>query len=78
MFGGAVAEEQERREAMRIQRRRERDEARRMRLLNARQRVLGVDKAQLDAQVQEKLARQRAEKEADRAYGKLPPLCVPA
>ena len=70
MFGGAVAAEHERREMQRIQRRRERNEARRLRLLNARQRVLGVDKAALDMQVQENQARKLAEKETERVYGK--------
>lgn len=56
------------REELRLQARRERDEQRRQRFLNAKTRTLGVDTAALDRQVAEKRARKEAERAADMSY----------
>ena len=52
----------------RILLRRQRDEERRIRLLNARQRVMGLDHNALQQQIEEKKAVKAAEKAADALY----------
>ena len=54
VFGGDIALENQRRTDTKIQRRRERNEARRMKLLNAKTRLMGVDKTAIDIQIEEK------------------------
>lgn len=68
VFGGDIALENQRRDEMRIQRRRERDEARRRKLLNAKTRLMGVDMSALDMQVEESKRRKEAERQAEQAY----------
>tara|TARA_B100000795_G_C22713520_1_gene404538 strand:- start:40 stop:1074 length:1035 start_codon:yes stop_codon:yes gene_type:complete len=68
VFGGDISLENERRDNNRIQRRRERDEARRRKLLNAKTRLMGVDTNALDIQVEEKKRRKAAEAAAEQAY----------
>ena len=53
-------------EEQRIAMKRAANEERRLRFLNARKRVMGIDVAALNAQVAEKAALAEAEKEADR------------
>ena len=60
--------EQQRRDDMRIQRRRERDEARRRKLLNAKTRLMGVDRNYLDQQVEALKIKKEIEKQSDIAY----------
>ena len=60
--------EQQRRDDMRIQRRRERDEARRRKLLNAKTRLMGVDRNYLDQQVEALKIKKEIEKQSDMAY----------
>ena len=68
VFGGDISLENQRRDENRIQRRRERDEARRRKLLNAKTRLMGVDTSALDMQVEESKRRKEAEKQAEQAY----------
>ena len=56
------------REEQRLQARRQRDEQRRQRFLNAKTRTLGVDVAALDRQVAEKRAKKEAERAAEMSY----------
>ena len=56
------------REERRLEARRQRDEERRQRFLNAKTRTLGVDVAALDRQVAEKRARKEAERAAEMSY----------
>ena len=56
MFSGSLGEEQDNAMQRRILLRRQRDEERRIRLLNAKQRVMGRDMAALEKQIEEKKA----------------------
>ena len=67
-FAGAVGEEQEQAAQRRILARRQRDEERRIRLLNARERLMGVDTASFEQMIREKEAKKAAEKSADKLY----------
>ena len=53
MFGGSIGEEQDNAMQRRILLRRQRDEERRIRLLNARQRVMGLDHNGLQQQIEQ-------------------------
>ena len=64
MFGGSIGEEQDNAMQRRILLRRQRDEERRIRLLNARQRVMGLDHNGLQQQIEER----KAVKAADALY----------
>ena len=68
MFAGSLGEEQERAAQRRILERRKRDEERRLRVLNAKQRVMGVDRNGIEAQLRENQARNAAEKASDSLY----------
>ena len=68
MFGGSIGEEQDNAMQRRILLRRQRDEERRIRLLNARQRVMGLDHNALQQQIEERKAVKAAEKAADALY----------
>jgi len=68
VFGGDIALENQRRTDTKIQRRRERNEARRMKLLNAKTRLMGVDKTAIDIQIEEKKRRNEAERQAEKSY----------
>ena len=68
MFAGALGEEQERATQRRILERRKRDEERRLRLLNAKQRVMGLDKNGIEAQIKERQAAKAAAQAADSLY----------
>ena len=67
-FAGAVGEEQEQAAQRRILARRQRDEERRIRLLNARERLMGVDTASFEEMIKEKEAKKAAERAADKLY----------
>jgi hypothetical protein len=67
-FGGEVSIENQRRDELRIQKRRERDDARRRTFLNAKTRLMGVDRSALDLQVAELKMKKKIEREADMAY----------
>lgn len=64
----SLGDEAAQRDRRRIDARRARNEERRLRFLDARKRCMGVDVAALDAQVQERRARELAEKAADAAF----------
>ena len=68
MFGGSIGEEQDNAMQRRILLRRQRDEERRIRLLNARQRVMGLDHNGLQQQIEERKAAKAAEEAADALY----------
>ena len=68
MFSGSIGEEQDNAMQRRILLRKQRDEERRIRLLNARERVMGVDLNVLQQQIDEKKAAKAAEKAADALY----------
>eukprot|EP00944_MAST-04C_sp_MAST-4C-sp1_P014065 g14065.t1 len=68
MFSGSLGEEQDNAMQRRILLRRQRDEERRIRLLNAKQRVMGRDTAALEKQIEEKKAARAAEKSAEALY----------
>ena len=68
MFSGSIGEEQDNAMQRRILLRKQRDEERRIRLLNARERVMGVDVNALQQQINEKKAAKAAEKAADALY----------
>lgn len=58
------------REEAKIQRKREQNEQRRLRILNAKARIMGLDVQSLDQQVMEKEQQKQREKEADRFESK--------
>ena len=68
VFGGDISLENDRRDNNRIQRRRERDEDRRRKLLNAKTRLMGVDRSALDIQVKENQMKKAAVKQAEALY----------
>lgn len=68
MFSGSIGEEQDNAMQRRILLRKQRDEERRIRLLNARERVMGVDVNALQQQINEKNAAKAAENAANALY----------